>query len=50
MKVELVLDFTDLGVEIKLEGERDRGPVEVAAVGLPAVSAVHQLPAVPLVR
>ena len=51
LKRELVLGFTDLGVEIKLSFElevQDNGcAVEVATVGLATVLPVHQLPAVP---
>ena len=54
MKRELVLGFTDLGVEIKLSFELEvQGngcAVEVATVGLATVLPVHQLPAVPPVE
>ena len=54
LKRELVLGFTDLGVEIKLSFELEvQGngcAVEVATVGLATVLPVHQLPAVPPVE
>ena len=54
LKRELVLGFTDLGVEIKLSFELEvQGngcAVEVATVGLATVLPVHQLPAAPPVE